>query len=136
MKYIDRVVIKMFKDSLDIIKNGKTNLLELKDFYETINDTEYIYNKKFFDEDYCLINATSSGIGVFIKNETFLYVFEKIALNDFEEDIAKLARTKKNEKKVIFNSILKEVLIKTIQECNSKEFNFKDDIRISNCTEF
>lgn len=136
MKYIDRVVIKMFKDSLDIIKNGKTNLLELKDFYETTNDTEYIYNKKFFDEDYYLINATSSGIGVFIKNETFLYVFEKIALNDFEEEISKLARTKKNKKKVVFNSILKEVLIKTIQECNSKEFNFKDDIRISNCTEF
>jgi len=135
MKYIDKVIAKMFADSIAMIKNNTVKAEPYREYYEKTEE-EYIYQKTISEEKYFLVRGTESGIGLYTKEDTLLYIFESIAFSEFDKDIRILSETKKELRKKLYLSIMNEIFRVALETANSKDFHLKEDNKVSNCITF
>lgn len=136
MRYIDKVIKKLFIFSINSLKNNLNESDTICNYYEQNKELELIYFKSINDEKLFLINGDSSGIGLYIPEETIFYIFESLCNSEYYEDITEIYSMKKEFKKYFYNNMSSKIIISTLEICNSKNFYLKDKIKASNCIEF
>ena len=136
MRYIDKVIKKLFIFSINKIKDDSNNCESLLGYYEESKDVNLIYIKSIKDEKFILINGGSSGVGLYILEETLFYIFESLCNSEYYDELTSIYSMKKNLKQDFYNDMSLKIMISTLEICNSKNFYLKENIRASNCIEF
>ena len=136
MRYIDKTIVKIYNKILNNIESGFCSADSTDEFFENLIATTYIFEKTIKEEEYYLINGTSGGIGLYIKKQSLFDCFESICYSEYYEDLNSLPHMKKKDKAIFIESITDSLTKELLSFCNSKSFYLKDQIRVSNCTNF
>lgn len=136
MRYIDKTIVKIYNKILNNIESGFCSADSTDEFFEDLIETDYIFEKKIKEEDYYLINGTSVGIGLYIKKQSLFDCFDSICNSEYYEELNSLSHMRKKDKILFLESLTDSLTRDILAYCNSKNFHLKDQIKVSNCTNF
>lgn len=136
MRYIDKTILKIYNKILNNIESGFCSQYATEEFFEDLMNNEYIFEKEIKNDIYYLINGSSTGIGLYIKKDSLFVCFESLCNSEYYEELHSLSHMKKKDKPVFLESIADTLTKDILSYCNSKNFHLKEDIRVSNCTNF